>query len=836
MNTNSVHASVSRSDNFSKEPNAEPVVLTEAAKRNYASKECGAKVLFSNEEAENKNAPLNEREKDEYMRNPCERAKQKWLIVELCETIQPSVIEMANFELFSSGFKDIRFSSSERYPSNDWTVLGEFTAENNREVQQFEIYSARIYAKFLKIELLSHYGNEHYCTLSLIRVFGMSMVEEYEAEAEGTATPVVTVINSVEKATVEDLSSAKAESATVVLGDHSAASEQSENPIASAIDEVSKTTSEVKDFAKNEVVSGSNDLPLVNAVVNAVGQIGNIRSVIESAFNGWKKSHGKRNSKAGPSIYTACQMCPAGRTKFRLRGFCDAAFPRIFVKATSHNGNDSLKVNAKPEKSTITAGNFKRNSQWKKWGVGNNSCLRELTDARDFIEKISLPNICKSADKGLNSHSDASRLKQNESSATQLAGGMPGRIHQSQQINNRAVDSQKQRHSSYHVLPAGTTTHKESVFLKLSKRISTLELNISLSSEYLSELSRRYVEYMNESRRHTEKTMKRAEEVAYRAADSVQELLRKEMRDLMNRVDELSTIVRTIQTLLPLHRSNNMMMHKTNYGRRKDECKKPSSDGEGTRDKDDIMEYLYIDDDSDESSGEVEKISVNSILYSNDHMWTTEQLVFMVILAQILTVVLMLLAQCCYFKYHGVTRASVESIVNEQIKKVVQPSTDPHDRQWHPETVSAHAVTPSFNELPLNEPKAVKLLELARIDYPTVERTMTKSDGLDINRTFPILGSSASGSAESADDRDMGSPVRFEGNSQDNTIVKNESSKFIMVKSRLLKEANQPETSQPLVISPCQSTGRPSSEMSRHVVKSSRKNNRNRSQRNQIIV
>lgn len=30
---------------------------------------------------------LNEKERDDYMRNPCERAQHKWLIIELCETV-----------------------------------------------------------------------------------------------------------------------------------------------------------------------------------------------------------------------------------------------------------------------------------------------------------------------------------------------------------------------------------------------------------------------------------------------------------------------------------------------------------------------------------------------------------------------------------------------------------------------------------------------------------------------------------------------------------------------------------------------------------------------------
>ncbi|KAM3727710.1 SUN domain-containing ossification factor [Dirofilaria immitis] len=162
------------------------MISQEATARNYASKECGAKVLFSNEEAENKNAILNEKEADDYMRNPCQRAEHKWLIIELCETIQPTVLEIANFELFSSGPQNIGIWGSERYPSNEWIALGDFIVENNREIQRFLI-AARSYVKFLRLELLSHYGHEHYCTLSLIRLLGISMVDEYEAEAEAAA-------------------------------------------------------------------------------------------------------------------------------------------------------------------------------------------------------------------------------------------------------------------------------------------------------------------------------------------------------------------------------------------------------------------------------------------------------------------------------------------------------------------------------------------------------------------------------------------------------------------------------------------------------------------------
>jgi len=37
---------------------------------------------------------------------------------------------------------------------------------------------------FFKFEMKSHFGNEHFCPLTLIRVLGISMVEEYEEHEE----------------------------------------------------------------------------------------------------------------------------------------------------------------------------------------------------------------------------------------------------------------------------------------------------------------------------------------------------------------------------------------------------------------------------------------------------------------------------------------------------------------------------------------------------------------------------------------------------------------------------------------------------------------------------
>ncbi|GFR17640.1 SUN domain-containing ossification factor [Trichonephila clavata] len=151
-------------------------ISSQKRRRNYSSFECGAKIVASNAEAEGTSRILNELV-DEYMLNPC-KAKI-WFVIELCETVQATQIELANFELFSSCPKEFAVYSSDNFPTRDWVLLGTFTAAEQRVLQSFELKQEG-FGKFIKIELLSYYGKEHYCPLSVVRIFGTSMVDEYE--------------------------------------------------------------------------------------------------------------------------------------------------------------------------------------------------------------------------------------------------------------------------------------------------------------------------------------------------------------------------------------------------------------------------------------------------------------------------------------------------------------------------------------------------------------------------------------------------------------------------------------------------------------------------------
>ncbi|KAM8816019.1 SUN domain-containing ossification factor isoform 1-T1 [Rhynchonycteris naso] len=156
-------------------------------RNNYASVECGAKILAANPEAKSTSAILIEN-MDLYMLNPC--STKIWFVIELCEPIQVKQFDIANYELFSSTPKDFLVSISDRYPTNKWVKLGTFHGRDERNVQSFPLDEqmfakyVKMFIKYIKVELISHFGSEHFCPLSLIRVFGTSMVEEYEEIAD----------------------------------------------------------------------------------------------------------------------------------------------------------------------------------------------------------------------------------------------------------------------------------------------------------------------------------------------------------------------------------------------------------------------------------------------------------------------------------------------------------------------------------------------------------------------------------------------------------------------------------------------------------------------------
>ncbi|PON95161.1 Galactose-binding domain-like [Trema orientale] len=141
---------------------------------NYASASKGAKVLAFNKEAKGA-ANILGRDKDKYLRNPCS-AEDKFVVIELSEETLVDTIEIANFEHYSSNLKEFELFGSLVYPSDEWVKLGNFTAPNIKLAQRFYLKEPK-WVRYLKLNLLSHYGSEFYCTLSTVEVYGVDAVE-----------------------------------------------------------------------------------------------------------------------------------------------------------------------------------------------------------------------------------------------------------------------------------------------------------------------------------------------------------------------------------------------------------------------------------------------------------------------------------------------------------------------------------------------------------------------------------------------------------------------------------------------------------------------------------
>ncbi|KAI9147901.1 hypothetical protein HJFPF1_11719 [Paramyrothecium foliicola] len=145
----------------------------------YSSFDAGATVLKSSPGAKNAKAILAEN-KDSYMLLEC-AAAAKYIVVELSDDILVDTVVLANFEFFSSMIRHFRVSLSDRYPvkGDKWQDLGVFEARNSRDIQPFLVENPGYFAKYIRIDFLTHFGNEYYCPVSLLRVHGSRMLDSW---------------------------------------------------------------------------------------------------------------------------------------------------------------------------------------------------------------------------------------------------------------------------------------------------------------------------------------------------------------------------------------------------------------------------------------------------------------------------------------------------------------------------------------------------------------------------------------------------------------------------------------------------------------------------------
>lgn len=157
--------------------NKQPILKLKNSK-NYASPDCGAKIIAANSESSGVGYVLTST-RDEYLLSPCK--SRIWFVVELCEAIQAERIDLANFELFSSSPKNFSVGVSSRFPTRDWSNVGKFVAKDERYIQNFDLHP-HLFGKYVRVDIHSHYNSEHFCPISQFRVYGTSEFEAFETE------------------------------------------------------------------------------------------------------------------------------------------------------------------------------------------------------------------------------------------------------------------------------------------------------------------------------------------------------------------------------------------------------------------------------------------------------------------------------------------------------------------------------------------------------------------------------------------------------------------------------------------------------------------------------
>uniref|UniRef100_A0A7G3AFL3 Putative conserved plasma membrane protein n=1 Tax=Lutzomyia longipalpis TaxID=7200 RepID=A0A7G3AFL3_LUTLO len=609
--------------------------------KNYASPDCGAKIIIANPEAESSSSVLSA-SKDEYLLSPC--TSKIWFVVELCEAIRAENVELANFELYSSSPRDFSVSVSNRFPTREWLNVGQFTAKDERNVQKYNLHPL-VFGKFIRVEINSHYSKEHFCPISLFRVYGTSEFEAFETaenhpeisegvfddegDLETPDSPKSNAKNNIFKSASDAVLSIVKKAAEVLSkGDSSAATNATAQTqmhltpphgcftFAYVINCANCSRELVADVTTmlnckhtfllellqrprvREIVYGSSEcqhlidvdlqegggevnpkrinyfshlLPrkylialcnLAAAVENHIGLNPNLKIWNDSVTSSIPETEkGLIGSEKFDHNGDKIKMIPleentilpnGNSSKDELKPEVEEKLPKSDQKHKSDsNGKKQSthqrKESKKPKKespqiggdgSKITAHeNVPSNGVHPSPeevppeianGGGNN-----LVQSEQIDEVVSQVNE-NSTDSGMDEH------EQVDSKAIPPHGMQPQENGKDTPTNGG--DTASQNNDAGNNLPTQSSAHSESVFLRLSNRIKALERNMSLSGQYLEELSKRYKKQVEELQSSFAKALVSIEEQSRRFDEKKEfmltqhESLRVQCEDIMDKI------------------------------------------------------------------------------------------------------------------------------------------------------------------------------------------------------------------------------------------------------------------------------------------------------------
>ena len=162
---------------------------------NYAGSACSARVISSNPHSQSP-ASILVANKDSYLRNLCTNV-DKFVVVELCQEVKVDTVVLGNYELFSSTFRRFRVHGAKSLDQTNtmttttttlttWKLLLSAEMQNGPLLHSDQAFpvASKDFIKFLRIDFDDQHGNEHWCPVSSLKVYGKTMIDEFNDDVK----------------------------------------------------------------------------------------------------------------------------------------------------------------------------------------------------------------------------------------------------------------------------------------------------------------------------------------------------------------------------------------------------------------------------------------------------------------------------------------------------------------------------------------------------------------------------------------------------------------------------------------------------------------------------
>eukprot|EP00939_MAST-03C_sp_MAST-3C-sp1_P000086 g86.t1 len=166
---------------------------------NFASIGAGAQILAASEGTQEKESILID-DVDKYLMTPCQKVEEGknppvwWFVIQLSEDIIVNSVTISHFEMYSSSVREFMVLGSATYPTNEWHLLLKAEASPSRGKESFQVTES--WVRYLKFRVLSHHGDEFYCTLTSVEVHGTTALDGLQQDLAKMEQEVSSIVEA----------------------------------------------------------------------------------------------------------------------------------------------------------------------------------------------------------------------------------------------------------------------------------------------------------------------------------------------------------------------------------------------------------------------------------------------------------------------------------------------------------------------------------------------------------------------------------------------------------------------------------------------------------------